>query len=559
MKKHLMSGKHKFTEKVADYYIGIVKKIVRNCQYTCRKCGYSTNRWSRHVKEAHPEIDSRTPEYNTLSKASKNTTNSRPDSKIDRELLAAFVQRKRSDRCQGMSEKVIAQHAKNAGDVLVFLEKNNILFSDVFNPDQPEKNIKQIIRGNLKNVLFDFASTHTTIGFVTLRNKLNSFSTFTNDYLDEENFDPDIKTKFIQAVSTVRTWLFKQTSVKDEEDFDTAREERNITHEDKENIFASEHYKNISALATSDTVDKSYLARYRDMLTLTILLKNPLRPGACVNMTMRNFNKRRVVEDRTLVKVHRHKTEQEGPACLTFEPVNAVMLEKWVTSYRPLVTDSTNEEDCVFLTGEGKPFSSSSLHNQNRRFASKCGLGKNFTSTQNRKSSSTRMAEEHPELENDTAIYMGHKLTTAKRSYRFSQKDSKIVNVYNVLNKCSQSDLNSVASGSQIRSDPAPAKNKTVSFQENNEISDASSENITEICEKKKRPLKPKTSNKSKGPSKGSIKKKESTANAEIMKRKIDSIVEGEMSSRGKKKMKLTEKSNQKDMNRVSSDDDFAE
>ncbi|KAL7635268.1 UNVERIFIED_CONTAM: hypothetical protein RMT77_014255 [Armadillidium vulgare] len=96
----------------------------------------------------------------------------------------------------------------------------------------------------------------------------------------------------------------------------------------------------------------------------------------------------------------------------------------------PKKSNSINPLNLLFLSSQGRPFTTQALNNAMGNLTKMCDLSKKFTSTTNRKGTTTETAIAQPELRRNVARFMYHHENTAEKYYNATLSTISIANTF---------------------------------------------------------------------------------------------------------------------------------
>src|ERR1700755_3386282 len=212
-------------------------------------------------------------------------------------------------------------------------------------------------------------------------------------------------------------------------------------------------------------------SKLRDILIFQLIVTTSTRSGVISNLTMREYDEmeklltclngeegregRRSNNDLYLLKCCTHKTSSKyGEAHLFLTPTMKEGLDSYVKFIRPLLllissssssssspptpppptatttTTSTKEIQYIFITDKGEFFSPQSVYNSMKRLAERCGLKKKFTTSRNRKGTTTENIESQPHLKKKVCNMMCHSEKVADTFYRSHARVEDLKNTF---------------------------------------------------------------------------------------------------------------------------------
>lgn len=160
----------------------------------------------------------------------------------------------------------------------------------------------------------------------------------------------------------------------------------------------------------------------RNLLITETIIANATRPSAVVGMTMTDWHNRvQQAQGFCSVSVAQHKTFMpHGPAVLTFGPELTQNLILYLSRVRKMFTNDSSDAAPLFVSANGERINSTCVWNAVKRTWKYCGLSQHLTASLYRKSCVTRVHELHPNLINNLASHMKHRVSTASSHYRLA-------------------------------------------------------------------------------------------------------------------------------------------
>jgi len=161
-------------------------------------------------------------------------------------------------------------------------------------------------------------------------------------------------------------------------------------------------------------INQSIYTLIRDYVLLELTITNAHRSGVLANMTIGEFEKAKETKQGSmLINVSKHKTaDTHGPARVVISPTLFSYLKVYVTEVRRHITDSESSSDKtmpVFLSWAGAKLESVQISTAINAAWKKGGMEGHICATIFRKSTVTKVHEDHKELKGDLADLMGHK------------------------------------------------------------------------------------------------------------------------------------------------------
>ena len=169
-----------------------------------------------------------------------------------------------------------------------------------------------------------------------------------------------------------------------------------------------------------------------------VLLGMTHRSGVLANMTIAEFEKAKETKQGSiLINVSKHKTaDTHGPARVVISTTLFSYLKVYVTEVRRHITDTESSSDKtmpVFLSWNGAKLESGQISTAVNAAWKKGGMEGHISATIFRKSTVTKVHEDHKELKGDLADLMGHKTGTAEQFYRLREKEEACIEAANNL------------------------------------------------------------------------------------------------------------------------------
>ena len=169
--------------------------------------------------------------------------------------------------------------------------------------------------------------------------------------------------------------------------------------------------------AHSIQVNQSMYTLIRNFILTEMTIANAHRSGVLANMTMDEFLKaKKTSQESMLIKVKDHKTaDTHGPARVVLSPTLFSYLKVYVNEVRSLVQKDSDTSSSVFLSWNGLKLQSGLISTAIDAAWQKAGMEGHVSSTIFRKSTMTKVHEDHKDLRGDLADLMGHKTSTAEK------------------------------------------------------------------------------------------------------------------------------------------------
>lgn len=171
------------------------------------------------------------------------------------------------------------------------------------------------------------------------------------------------------------------------------------------------------SVAHSIEVNQSMYTLIRNFILTEMTIANAHRSGVLANMTMDEFLKaKKTSEESMLIKVKDHNTaDTHGPARVMLSPTLFSYLKVYVNEVRSLVQKDSDTSSSVFLSWNGLKLQSGQISTAINAAWQKAGMEGHVSSTIFRKSTMTKVHEDHKDLRGDLADLMGHKTSTAEK------------------------------------------------------------------------------------------------------------------------------------------------
>jgi len=162
----------------------------------------------------------------------------------------------------------------------------------------------------------------------------------------------------------------------------------------------------------------------RDFLLTHIAIANANRSGVLANMTMKQFHEARLVDGQYVVSVDDHKTSGSYGAA---KVVLTAALHSWMAVYakdiRAQVVSHKAANHSMFLSWNGESLSSGQITRAVQSIWRKTGISGDITLNLVRKTAVSTMHREKPEMNAQLADLMCHRVTTAQKCYRLSERE----------------------------------------------------------------------------------------------------------------------------------------
>ena len=173
----------------------------------------------------------------------------------------------------------------------------------------------------------------------------------------------------------------------------------------------------------------------RNFILTEMTIANAHRSGVLAYMTMDEFLKaKKTSQESMLIKVKDHKiADTHGPAHVVLSPTLFSYLKVYVNEVRSLVQKDSDTSSSVFLSWNGVKLQSGQISTAIDAAWQKAGMEGHVCSTIFRKSTVTKVHEDHKDLRGDLADLMGHKTSTAERFYRLREKEEACIEAANNL------------------------------------------------------------------------------------------------------------------------------
>lgn len=184
----------------------------------------------------------------------------------------------------------------------------------------------------------------------------------------------------------------------------------------------------------NEPVTKLEFTNMRDYLMTSIALENAHRSGVAASATLSEYSRKKPDESgqNVIIRVKDHKTKIiYGPAVICLSKHKAQLLDIFVSCVRPQIK---SDVDNIFTTWNGKPLMSGAVSRQINSIWVRSGVYSgtdgpkgNISTTVIRKSVTTLI---HDNQRNDiepVADLLSHSVTTAKKSYRYKDRERQAV------------------------------------------------------------------------------------------------------------------------------------
>ena len=149
--------------------------------------------------------------------------------------------------------------------------------------------------------------------------------------------------------------------------------------------------------AHSIQVNQSMYTLIRNFILTEMTIANAHRSGVLANMTMDEFLKaKKTSQESMLIKVKDHKTaDTHGPARVVLSPTLFSYLKVCVNEVRSLVQKDSDTSSSVFLSWNGLKLQSGQISTTIDAAWQKAGMEGHVSSTIFRKSTMTKVHEDH--------------------------------------------------------------------------------------------------------------------------------------------------------------------
>ena len=196
-------------------------------------------------------------------------------------------------------------------------------------------------------------------------------------------------------------------------------------------------------------------ARYtlvRDYLLAQIMIDNANQAGVVAYMTLQEFKRAKVHDDR-FVRVLQHKTvNTHGPAQLVFTRLLNSHMQVFMKEMRSQLPGVQSDEiQPIFLSWSGNNMESSQMMKAIGSIFKKAGIDGPVHHTLYRKSAVSRCHDQHKDITSNLADLMAHREDTAQKYYRVfekskssvkaSQKLHGIMRSHGQVKECSNSEM----------------------------------------------------------------------------------------------------------------------
>ena len=197
-------------------------------------------------------------------------------------------------------------------------------------------------------------------------------------------------------------------------------------------------------------------ARYtlvRDYLLAQIMINNANWAGVVAYMTVQEFKRAKVHDDRYVVRVLQHKTvNTHGPAQLVFTRLLHSHMQVFMKEMRSQLPGVQSDEiQPIFLSWSGNNMESSQMTKAIGSIFKKAGIDGPVHHTLYRKSAVSRCHDQHKDITSNLADLMAHREDTAQKYYRVfekskssvkaSQKLHGIMRSHGQVKECSNSEM----------------------------------------------------------------------------------------------------------------------
>lgn len=169
--------------------------------------------------------------------------------------------------------------------------------------------------------------------------------------------------------------------------------------------------------AHSIQVNQSMYTLIRNFILTEMTIADAHRSGVLANMTMDEFLRaKKTSQESMLIKVKDHNTaDTHGPARVVLSPTLFSYVKVYVNEVRSLVQKDSDTSSSVFLSWNGLKLQSGQISTAIDAAWQKAGMEGHVSSTIFRKSTMTKVHEDHKDLRGDLADLMGHKTSTAEK------------------------------------------------------------------------------------------------------------------------------------------------
>lgn len=186
--------------------------------------------------------------------------------------------------------------------------------------------------------------------------------------------------------------------------------------------------------AHSMEITQSMYTLVRDYLIAQIMIDNANRAGVVAFMTVKEFQRAQMEDDRYVVEVLRHKTvDTHGPAQVVLTVHLYNYLDIFLKEMRSRLPGANDNAKPMFLSWSGKCLQSSQVTKALGSIFKKAGVEGRIHHTLYRKSAVTRCHDKHKNISSHLADLMAHRETTAEKFYRLFDKRKSSVKASQTL------------------------------------------------------------------------------------------------------------------------------
>ena len=184
----------------------------------------------------------------------------------------------------------------------------------------------------------------------------------------------------------------------------------------------------------------------RNYLIVQIMIDNANRAGVVSNMTMQEFQRATVEDDRYIVRVLDHKTvDTHGPARVILTKHLHNYIAVFIKGMRSQLPDSQLEtKQTLFVTWSGKQMESTQMTSALSSIFKRAGIEGPVHHTLYRKSAVSQCHANHKEISGNLADLMAHREETATKYYRVFEKNKSSVKasqkLHAVMRNCEAND-----------------------------------------------------------------------------------------------------------------------
>ena len=229
-------------------------------------------------------------------------------------------------------------------------------------------------------------------------------------------------------------------------------------------------------------ITQTVFVTIRDFLITQIILANANRSGVISNMTVGEFARgKNILHDgKYVVSVKDHKTAStHGPARVIMNGA----LYNWLDIYRhKLRSQLTATSDAMFLSWNGKPLASGHVSRAVRSSWKKGGLDDPVHCTLMRKSAVSEVHANHRDMAVELADLMTHRVETARKYYRLSDKKRNAVSASTKLSnilKPGQPSSNAALNDFAVRKNMKTVEQKVISSTTSSSVITFVSDEVT--------------------------------------------------------------------------------